>query len=132
MYASIWDKYFPVIRILMKKSVDSEQKLDFNHIDFERTGRGRKAGYKFNIEFIDGKLNSNIRDNELAASLVTELLEDNITKMLLLQNNYEFSFNTKLQLYIKNTKKEQNYVQNETNAEVTTLSILSEQENRSE
>ena len=105
MYASIWKKYFPVIRILMKKTVHSEQILDFSSVDFERIGKGRKAGHKFNIQFIQGKLISNLSNNELAASLVTELMEDHTTKALLFQNNYEFSFNTRFQLYIKNTGK---------------------------
>jgi hypothetical protein len=80
MFASIWNKYFPVIKILMKKSANSEQILDFNSIDFERLGKTRKVGYKFNIQFINGKANSNFSNNELAASLVTELTDDTTTK----------------------------------------------------
>ena len=108
MFASIWNKYFPVVKILMKKSADSEQILDFNSIDFEHIGKGRKAGYKFDIQFIDGKLNSNFANNELATSLVTALTEDITTNALLLMNNYEFSFNTKFQLSIKNIGKHGN------------------------
>jgi hypothetical protein len=119
MYASIWKKYFPVIRILMKKTVHSEQILDFSSVDFERIGKGRKAGHKFNIQFIQGKLISNLSNNELAASLVTELMEDNTTKALLFQNNYEFSFNTRFQLYIKNTGKHGDQSQEKIDTEQT-------------
>jgi len=127
MYASIWNKYFPVIRILMKRSADAQQILDFNRIDFERTGKGRKAGYKFNIEFIDGKLTTNTRDNELAQTLVAELMQDNVTKELLLHNNYEFCFDTKFQLYIKNTGK-QDYSEEEINIEQAPLGPNEQQE----
>jgi hypothetical protein len=129
MYASIWDKYFPVIRILMKRSSDAEQILDFNRIDFERTGKGRKTVYKFNIEFIDGKLTSNIRDNELAQTLALVMMEDDVTKLLLLQNNYEFNFTSKFQLYIKNTGKHQNdHSQEEINTEQNSLPVLNDQQ----
>jgi len=106
MYTYIWNKYFPVIRILVKRSANAEQMLDFNRIDFERSGKGRKAVYKFNIEFVNGRPTAMIMDNELAQTLASILMEDDITKVLLLQNNYEFNFTTKFQLHIKNLKKQ--------------------------
>ena len=51
MYNHIWKKYLPIIKILLKKSISEDQILDLNRIDFERAGTGRKAGYKFKIEF---------------------------------------------------------------------------------
>lgn len=123
MYTFIWNKYFPVIRILMKRSADTEQMLELNRIDFERTGKGRKAVYKFNIEFTDGKLTGMIRDNPLAQGLASVLMEDDVTKELLLQNNYEFSFDTKFQLHIKNIKKQQEPLQEEVIDEETSLPV---------
>jgi len=118
MYASIWKKYFPVIKILMKKSLSSEQVLDFSSIDFEHIGKLSKAVYKFEFAFIKGKLNKNSGANEFAASLVTELTGDTATKSLLLQNNYEFSFN-KFQLFIKNTGEPKDHSEEEINNETS-------------
>jgi hypothetical protein len=117
MYSYIWNKYFPVIRILMKRSADAEQMLNLNRIDFERIGKGRKAVFKFNIEFINGRLTGMIKENELAQTLATALMNDEVTKALLLQHNYEFSFNTKFQLYIKNIEKQQEDTPEEINVE---------------
>ena len=117
MYASIWNKYFPVVKILMKKSINSDQVLPFSSIDFEHIGKGNKASFKFIIEFIGGKLSSSIGKNELASSLATELMEDATTKALLSLNNYEFSFNTKLQLSIKNTGRQTDHSEEEINTE---------------
>jgi len=75
VYASVWNKYFPVVRILMKRSVDSEQTLNFNSIDFEKSGKGRKTVQKFIIEFMDGKLTGMIKNNLLAQSLAAMLIE---------------------------------------------------------
>ena len=121
MYTSIWNKYFPVVKLLMKKSLNAEQILDFNRIDFEYIGKGNKASYKFLIEFIDGKLNSDVSKNELALSLATQLMDDTATSALLLVNNYEFSFNTKFQLLIKNTGRHKNDSEEEISEETSVI-----------
>ena len=50
LYVHVWNKYLPIIRILMKKSAAGAQTLDLNRIDFEKAGSGRIAGYKFTID----------------------------------------------------------------------------------
>ena len=106
MYNHIWKKYLPIIKILMKKSVSGEdQVLALNRIDFERAGTGRKAGYKFKIEFIDGKVGNVISGSPLAMHLAQVILEDDAAKQILTENNYDVSLNTKFQLTIKHVEK---------------------------
>jgi hypothetical protein len=103
MYNHIWKKYLPIIKILMKKSVSGEdQVLALNRIDFERAGTGRKAGYKFKIEFIDGKVGNVISGSPLAMHLAQVILEDDGAKQILSEHNFDVSLNTKFQLLIKN------------------------------
>ena len=102
MYNHIWKKYLPIIKILMKKSASEDQVLDLNRVDFERAGTGRKAGYKFTIEFTDGKVGNVISGSTLAMHLASVVLEDDGAKQILQDNNYEVSLNTKFQLSIKN------------------------------
>jgi len=104
MYNHIWKKYLPIIRILMKKSVTEEQVLDLNRIDFERAGTGRKAGYKFKIEFTDGKVSNVISGSTLAMHLAQVILEDDAAQQILNEHNFEISLNTKFQLTIKNVE----------------------------
>lgn len=122
MYSYIWKKYFPGIRILVKKSANAEQMLDLNKIDFERSGKGRKEVYKFNIEFINGKPTTTLVDNQFAQTLASLPMEDDITKELLLQNNYEFSFD-KFQLHIKNIKKPDENLQEKINVGEPSLPV---------
>lgn len=91
----------PIIRILMKKAVSEEQVLDLNRIDFERAGTGRKAGYKFMIEFTDGKVGNVISGSTLAMHLAQVILEDDAALEILKEHNFEVSLNTKFQLSIK-------------------------------
>jgi hypothetical protein len=102
MYNHIWKKYLPIIKILMKKSSAEDQVLDLNRVDFERAGTGRKAGYKFIIEFTDGKVGNVISGSTLAMHLASVIMEDDNAKQILKENNYEVSLNTKFQLSIKN------------------------------
>lgn len=102
MYTHIWLKYLPIIRILLKKSATGDQTLNLNRPDFEKAGIARKAGYKFTIEFKNGKVANVISTSQLALDLATVLLEDGTVKGLFATGNYEVSLNTKFQLSIKN------------------------------
>ncbi len=101
MYAQIWIKYLPIIRILLKRTKQDNQVLDLNRIDFERMGTGRKAGYKFTIEFKNGKVANLISSSALASDLATVMLEDSNTKQILEGGLFTVSLNTKFQLLIK-------------------------------
>ncbi len=103
MYTYIWNKYLPVIRILLKKSATGDQLLSLNREDFERAGTGRKAGYKFIIVFTDGKVSNVISGSDLASHLASAMLEDAATKVVLLTGQFEVTLNTKFQITIKNT-----------------------------
>ncbi|HSN10201.1 MAG TPA: hypothetical protein VLS85_14270 [Hanamia sp.] len=104
MYNHIWKKYLPIIRILMKKSVSDEQVLDLNRIDFERAGTGRKAGYKFKIDFTDGKVGNVISGSPLAMHLAQVIMEDDSAREILNEHNFEVSLNTKFQLTVKSVE----------------------------
>lgn len=105
MYNHIWKKYLPIIKILMKKSLTEEQVLTLNRIDFERAGTGRKAGYKFIIEFTDGKVGNVISGSALAMHLAQVIVEDEGAKQIIEEYNFEVSLNTKFQLTIRNVPK---------------------------
>ena len=105
MYNHIWKKYLPIIKILLKKSLAEEQVLTLNRIDFERAGTGRKAGYKFKIEFTDGKVGNVISGSALAMQLAQVIMEDDSVKEILNEHIFQVSLNTRFQLIIKNIPK---------------------------
>ncbi len=101
MYTHIWNKYLPVIRILLKKSAAAEQKMGLNRTDFEKGNRTRKPACSFNIELIKGRFVT-LSQSVPAKDLVTLLLTDEVAKSLLRQNNYNISLNSDLLLCITN------------------------------
>lgn len=102
MYVHVWNKYLPIVKILMKKASAGNQTLDLNRIDFEKAGSGRKAGYKFTIEFVKGKVSNVISSSPLATDLANVLLGDSAAKDILSNSEISISLNTKFQLLIIN------------------------------
>jgi hypothetical protein len=103
MYNHIWKKYLPFINIHLKKSATGEQVLTLNRVDFERAGTGRKAGYKFMIEFTNGRVSNVISNSPLATNLASVMLENDVTKNILKGGCYTVSLNTRFQLTTVNT-----------------------------
>jgi hypothetical protein len=102
MYVHVWNKYLPIIKILMKKTSAGNQTLDLNRIDFERAGSGRKAGYKFSIDFKQGRVSNIISGSPLASDLATVLLNDPASRAILANADITITLNTKFQLAIVN------------------------------
>ena len=101
MYTQIWNKYLPIIRILLKRSTTGDQLLNLNVTDFERAGAARKSGYKFAINFVNGRVDNIISASPLAKDLAAVLLEDAVVKDLFSRNDYDVTMNAKFHLGIK-------------------------------
>lgn len=101
MVTNIWSKYLPVIRILLKRSKQGEQKLAINQSDFQRAGLARKTGNKFSLLLRNGKVDNVVITSPVAAELASGLLQDETTKELLLQHVYRIALDTKYQLHIE-------------------------------
>ena len=101
MYTQLWNKYLPVVRLLLKKSLNAEQTLAMNTLDFERAGAGRKTGYKFMVHFIRGRISNVTGDAVLAKDLAHILLQDEGVKKLLTDNECSITLTPKYQLIFK-------------------------------
>lgn len=103
MITQIWDKYLPVIKVLLKKASTSSQVLELNRIDFEGAGV-RKTGFKFKIEFSKGKVANLISGAPLAMALAHEMLNNEQISKILKESDFTITLNTKYQLSIKAEK----------------------------
>ena len=101
-YQPVWEKYFPVVCILLKRSANEEQVLTLNRTDFEKISGVRKTGYKFTLHYIKGKLQSILASNDVEQSFMATVQENATLKELLAKGDYTFSFTTKFQLIITN------------------------------
>ena len=127
MFLQTWNKYLPVIKILLKRSVQGEQKLDMNSIDFQKAAGGRKVKYAFKIMLTNGRIQNTDNPSLLAKSLVDALQQDEITRAFIKQSDLFFAMNNSFQLQIKNNTphteesrsepKEKSDVEKEVNAD---------------
>jgi len=101
MLTNIWNKYLPVIKILLKRSKQGEQRLAINQSDFQRAGLARKTGNKFSLVLKKGKLDNVILPSPVAAELASGLLHDEAAKLILAQHDYRITMDTKYQLHIE-------------------------------
>ncbi|MBW7941202.1 MAG: hypothetical protein H3C64_02140 [Candidatus Kuenenia stuttgartiensis] len=74
--------------------------LELNRIDFEGAGI-RKTGFKFKIEFRNGKVENIISSAPLATALATEMMNNEQIGEILREGDYTISLNPKYELTIK-------------------------------
>lgn len=114
MYTTLWLKYLPVIRILLKKSLKENQVFLMNIPDFERAGLKRKTGLKFLLKMHNGKPENTVVDVPLAASLATVLQQDDALSELLASNGFHFGLNSKYELAITHVSSTEPAAEEET------------------
>ncbi len=102
MFVPTWNKYLPVLKILMKRSVSSEQTLAVNASDFQRAAGGRKVKFSFSITVHKGRLQTQDKPPPIAREFVSVLQQDQQVNQLIRQHDIEFSFTNNFQLSIKN------------------------------
>jgi hypothetical protein len=98
-----WVKYIPIIRILLKRSLKEEQKLEMNSIDFIRAAGGRKVKFDFSFSLLNGKFENLGLPTPLGRSLLDALEDDTVARQFVKTNHLQFSMNKNFELVIKNT-----------------------------
>lgn len=100
MYIHIWNKYIPVIRILLKRAVNEEQSLQLNSSDFEKTGPQKKVGFNFTLKFHKGRVDNLAGLSNPAKELSGVLLQDPVINQLFSKGEYILTMNSKYVLGI--------------------------------
>jgi hypothetical protein len=102
MFVQTWIKYLPVIKILLKRSVNGDQTLAMNASDFQRAAGGRKIKFSFSISLHNGRLQTMDNPPPIARELVEVLQQDDPTRQFIRQHDFDFSLTNALLLSIKN------------------------------
>ena len=101
MFFQTWIKYIPVIRILLKRSLSEEQKLEMNSSDFLRAAGGRKVKYIFSFSLENGKLQNMEPTPPVGQDLIDALKDDDICNGFMKKKRIDFSMNKHFELLIK-------------------------------
>jgi hypothetical protein len=102
MFVHTWNKYLPIIKILLKRSVQAEQTLEMNSTDFHRAAAGRKVKYSFSFLLVNGKLGGFEVTPPLAKDLITALQQDSVTDTFIRRSHLQFTLTNNFKLAIRN------------------------------
>jgi len=102
MFVPTWNRYLPVLKILLKRSVNGDQTLPLNASDFQRAAGGRKVKFSFSVTVHKGRLQTIDKPPPIAREFVSVLQQDQVTNQLIRQFDIVFTFNNSFQLLIKN------------------------------
>jgi hypothetical protein len=111
MYTHIWNKYLPIIRILLKKSVKEAQSLSFNVSDFEKIGPQKKTGFNFTLEYNKGRVPNAAGLSSPAKELLAVISQDTFIKEFLQHGEYRLTMNAKFVLSIQQLSRAEKEIQ---------------------
>jgi len=79
-FLSLWTKYLPVIRILLKKSVSEEQQVSLGKMELKSLDNRKNASYTFHLVITKGKLENKIGSAVIGKDLFTLLTDDTMIR----------------------------------------------------
>ena len=88
-YASLWNKYRPVILQLMIAAGNEPQQYKLSAHEFKAIGIREKTGYSFVLEASEGKALNNIKGSNVARDLLHVLQQSQKASQLMKEAVYE-------------------------------------------
>jgi hypothetical protein len=102
MFRQTWNKYIPVMRILIKRSATGEQSLSMNGTDFTRAAGGKKVKFSFDIELKNAQFVNASQQTPLVQEFILALQEDEQLRKLIRHQQLGFTMSNNFQLRIRN------------------------------
>jgi hypothetical protein len=102
MFRQTWNKYIPVMRILIKRSATGEQSLSMNGTDFTRAAGGKKVKFSFDIELKNAQFVNASQQTPLVQEFILALQEDEQLRKLIRHQQLGFTMTNNFQLRIRN------------------------------
>lgn len=90
-YLDLWMKYSAVIRLLIKKTENDNQKLQLFKHEFENGSHKAPTGYVFSVDLLNGKIMNTVSTTAIAKDLVQVLVTDVTFKTWLKTRNVKIS-----------------------------------------
>lgn len=100
-FLSLWTKYLPVIRILLKKSVNGDQQVALGEMELRSLDNRKNANYSFNLEILKGKMENRAGGTTIGRDLFTILNDDLQVRRFMVDKNVGFKMGSNFMLIIK-------------------------------
>jgi hypothetical protein len=100
-FLHLWMKYDKVIRLLLKKTDNENQKLQLYKHEFENRGHRSKSSYTFDLELNNGRAMNFLNTPAIARDLVQILNNNTETKNWLKERSVKLSMGESLELQLE-------------------------------
>ena len=104
IFASLWNKYRPVILKLMLDSGKEPQQYKLSAHEFKAAGV-LKTGYSFVLEVSNGKAVNNIKASTVAKDLLTTLQNSQKGAQLMQEADYQLSLDKQFVFHVTRKKE---------------------------
>ena len=99
-YASLWNKYRPVILQLMMAAGNDPQQYKLSAHEFKAIGQKEKTGFSFLLEASGGKALNNIKGSNVARDLLHVLQQSQKASQLMKEGVYELKMDKQFVLHV--------------------------------
>lgn len=99
-YASLWNKYRPVILQLMIAASNDPQQYKLSAHEFKAIGQREKAGFSFVLEVSEGKALNNIKGLNVPRDLLHILQQSQKASQLMKEAVYELKMDKQFVLHV--------------------------------
>lgn len=79
-FLGLWTKYLPVMRLLLKKSVNGDQQISLGKMELQSVDSRKNVNFSFNLEISKGKVENNIGTAPIGKDLFSVLSSDSVVK----------------------------------------------------
>ncbi len=106
-FLALWTKYLPVIRILLKRSINEEQQVSLGKMELQSVDNRKNANYSFNLAISKGKVENNIGTTAISKDLFYVLSKDSVVSSFMNDKVIRFQMTRAAQLTLKADPVEQ-------------------------
>jgi hypothetical protein len=100
-FSALWTKYLPVIRILLKRSINEPQQVSLGKMELQSVDNRKNANYSFNLEISKGKLENSIGGTVIGKDLYYLLSKDPVVSDFLTDKNVVIQMTRAAQLTLR-------------------------------
>src|ERR1700743_3468185 len=83
-FVSLWTKYLPAIRILLKKAVNEKQQITLSKMELQSIDNRKNVNFSFDLEISNGKVENSIAVPAMGKDLFSVLHGDLLVRQFLL------------------------------------------------
>jgi|SRR5450432_290321 hypothetical protein len=100
-FLALWTKYLPVIRILLKRSINEEQQVSLGKMELQSVDNRKNANYSFNMAITKGKVENNIGTTAISKDLFYVLSQDSMVSSFMNDKSITIQMTRAAQLTLK-------------------------------